>query len=64
MSNLKVYAEIRKAIGRGKVTSYALQAKLPRMYSESTITRRLREMGAKATPPTDRKKSTAWMYSL
>ena len=68
MSNLKIYSLIAQILGSDKMTGYALQQKIyartERFYSESTITRRLREMGAKATPPRDRKKSTAWMYSL
>jgi len=34
-------------------------------YSESTITRRMREMGdIRALPPIDRSKSTAWSYVI
>jgi hypothetical protein len=73
MSNLKIYAVITKIVGNGKMTGYKLQyeiyAKTGKLYSESTITRRLREMGAKATPPPKGKKIngkrvTAWTYSL
>lgn len=66
MSDLKIYKVIRKGMGNGKWKSYSVQRlvlrETGRLYSESTITRRLREMGAVATRPTDG--STAWDYRL
>lgn len=64
--NLKIYKVIRKAMGRRKWKSYDVQRMVFQLsgkhYSESTITRRLREMGAAATRPTDG--GTAWDYRL
>ena len=65
MRNLKVYTEIRKLLAK-PITSYALQSKLQAKglcYSESTLTRRMREMGVKPNRPKS-KKTTAWTYSL
>lgn len=66
MSDLKIYKVIRKAMGKHKCKSYDVQQMVlnetGRLYSESTITRRLREMGAVATRPTDG--GTAWDYQL
>lgn len=72
MSNLKVYEEISKILKGRKMTSYALQEKMQRkgmFYSESTLTRRMREMDVNRTPPPKGKKVngkrvTAWTYSL
>jgi len=67
MSNLKIYAVITKIAGKRKMKSYEIQQEILRItkvyYSESTITRRLREMGAKAERPKG-KNTTAWSYSL
>lgn len=65
MPKLRVHDEIYQVMGDKPMTSYQIQAKLSRLYSESTITRRLREMpNVIANPPADRKKSTAWTYQV
>lgn len=62
--SLKIYAEIRKVIGNKRVTPHYIQSRLKRLYSDATITRRLREMGCKSHKPVNRKISTAWTYSV
>lgn len=66
MSTHELIRKVMKAKTNWK--SWEVQEKLRSMgkpYSESTVTRRMREMAdVIAIPPKDRRVSTAWTYKL
>jgi len=68
VSNLKVYGKLRKLMKSKKLwKSYEVQARFQlkhdKLYSESTITRRLREM-ADVVAHRPSKGQTSWDYEL
>lgn len=64
---MKIYEHIKKILTKPKKPhqiQLSLLLRTGKLYSDSTITRRLREMHCKDIPPSNRKISTAWTYTL